>query len=107
MAPLPAADELAVIRAQIDRLRRRERALCAALTEGPATSRQGKVARVEVVERLLRVFDHRLLPEAVRQDPDFWCTRRHVEVRCLPLRDGLSAGFPPLSAHETPGLPLQ
>ncbi|HPD93142.1 MAG: hypothetical protein H6900_10555 [Rhodobacter sp.] len=112
MAPLAAADELAAVRAQIETLRQRERALCAALIAAPAEGRQGLWTRVEVAERVLRVFDHRLLPEAVRQDPVFWSSRHLTELRCLPLDGRMPPAGPkpvrsPLVRGDGSGLALQ
>lgn len=78
------ADELAMLRAEISRLRTRENALRSQLIRASEAGRIGRFVRVEVVERSMRIFDHRLLPEAVREDPAFWRDRLISEVRCLP-----------------------
>ncbi|MCL4674901.1 MAG: hypothetical protein KJZ59_02460 [Pararhodobacter sp.] len=86
MPSLSPADELAMIRAQISGLRTREQDLRAALIDAPDAARHGHWSRVEVVTRTVRVFDHRLLPEGLRDDPCYWRERPVIEVRCLPVQ---------------------
>ena len=86
MHPMAPADELALIRAQITRLRDRERDLQRSLMDVPEGARCGRWSRAEVVTRTLRVFDHRLLPQTLRDDPMFWRERSIRELRCLPVQ---------------------
>ncbi|WP_238149973.1 hypothetical protein [Pararhodobacter aggregans] len=76
-----------MVRSRITALRTREAVLCAELEQADLLGRTGKWTQAELVERRIRVFDHRLLPEAVQQDPVFWVERLRLEVRCR-LRDG-------------------
>lgn len=89
---MAAADELAMIRAQITRLRRREQQVQGVLMRAGAEGRIGLWARAEVVERSMRIFDHRRLPVWVRDDPAYWNTRQISEIA---LSDVTGAG-PPL-----------
>ena len=85
MPSLTPADELASVRAELARLKARERALCDALTAAPACARTGTWTRAEVGSRTIRLFDHRLLPPEIRDDPLFWRERQTVEVVCHPI----------------------
>lgn len=86
MQPMCPADELAMIRAQLTGLRTREQELRQVLMNAPEEGRDGRYSRADVVTRTLRVFDHRLLPQNLREDPIFWREREVVEVRCLPIQ---------------------
>lgn len=72
----PPADELAEIRAEIARLRAREGALREILLRDAAMPKIGRVHKVELVTNRQRIFDPRLLPEAIRLDPAY--TREKV-----------------------------
>ncbi len=85
MHPMCPADELAMIRARISDLRSREQDLQKALLAAPEDDREGRWARAEVVNRTVRVFDHRLLAQSMRDDPLYWRERRLTEVRCVPV----------------------
>jgi len=87
------ADELAMIRAQLNGLRTREVELKQTLLAATDDGREGEWSRAEVVTRMMRVFDHRLLPQGVRDDPCFWREREVSEVRCLPIQPGGPAGW--------------
>ncbi len=102
------ADELASVRVQIARLKARERALREALIADDQ-GRIGRWTRAEVVERAVRLFDHRLLPEPIREDPMFWRERRMIEVLChdlveqtLPRPHGVAPGV-----AQAAGMPMQ
>jgi hypothetical protein len=93
---ISAADELARVRADIARLKAREQVLRTALLAAPEAGRIGRWARVEVIERQIRLFDHRLLPEVLRTDPRYWRERPVTELRCLPVEArGPSHWVPP------------
>lgn len=85
MALMAPADELAAIRARISRLKSREQNLRQQLLDAPDDARQGAQARVEVVTRTVRLFDHRLLPEAIRDEPLYWREREVTDLRCVPI----------------------
>lgn len=85
MPSLNPADELASLRAEIARLRARERALCDALAVAPPDARTGQWVRADVAMRSIRLFDHRLLPPEIRENPLYWCERHAVEVSCHPV----------------------
>lgn len=102
------ADELASVRVQIARLKARERMLREALI-ADERGRVGRWTRAEVVERAVRLFDHRLLPEPIREDPMFWRERRMVEVLCHELVDHTlshPAGVAP-GVAQAAGMPMQ
>ncbi|WP_323036647.1 hypothetical protein [Pararhodobacter sp.] len=86
MHPMSPADELAMIRAQLNGLRTREQELRQDLIAAPVEGRDGRWSRADVVTRTVRVFDHRLLPQNLRDDPCYWRERAVVEVRCLPIQ---------------------
>jgi hypothetical protein len=67
----PLADELADIRTEIARLKRREAELRAAYLTQPELPRAGRRNRVELVTQRARIFDPRLLPAELRNDPAF------------------------------------
>jgi hypothetical protein len=104
MLLLSPADELAMIRAQISGLRTREQDLRNALIDAPDAARYGRWAHAEVVTRTVRVFDHRLLPQSLRDDPCYWRERSVIEVRCLPTEPGgLAKWVTPSSARAGAG----
>ncbi|MCB1398316.1 MAG: hypothetical protein H6898_01570 [Rhodobacter sp.] len=103
MHPMSAADELAMIRSRISRLKAREQELREALIAAPDSQRQGRWTRAEVVETVLRVFDHRLLPDAIRSDPLFWRDRVMTQIRCLPVEVQPPASWVP--PRRDPGAP--
>lgn len=79
------ADELADVRAEIQRLRRRELELRQALVALPAAERLGRWTEAEVTLRRRRVFNPWLLPADVRQDPRYWEDRPSHLVTLRPL----------------------
>jgi hypothetical protein len=93
MHHLSPADELATLRARMAHLRRREQELRRALLDGPEAALTGDHARVEVSLRRIRIFDHRLLPEAIRDEPLYWRERDVTDLRCVPLRGADSSGW--------------
>lgn len=96
MHQISMADELAEIRAEIARLKAREAALRAHFLRHPDQGALGRWSRVEVVENRMQRFNAALLPEAIRQDPQFREERLVQIVRCLPapLTTTLRAGWP-------------
>jgi hypothetical protein len=85
MSSTSLADDLAEIRAEIQRLRRREAELRQALIAAPAAQRQGRWAEAEVTLRKRLVFNPYLLPAEVRQDPRYWEDRASHIVTLRPL----------------------
>ncbi|MGD9918046.1 MAG: hypothetical protein AB7U46_08510 [Paenirhodobacter sp.] len=65
------ADELADIRAEIARLRKREAELRAAYLGNPELPKIGRWHKVELKTLRQRVFEPRLLPEEIRLDPAY------------------------------------
>jgi hypothetical protein len=84
-AALPPADELALVRAEIARLRLREAALGACLRARPELCRQGRATRVEIEETVVSRLILSRLPQAIRDDPACRQTRKLVLLHCLPL----------------------
>lgn len=82
MKPLSPADEMAMIRADLAKLKLREQALRQTLLDAPKEALNGEWAQAEIVERQIRVFDHRLLPSELRDDPLYWRERSVTEIRC-------------------------
>ena len=107
MQSMAPADELAMVRTQIAHLKTRERALRDALICASAAARIGRWSIAEVVERQIRLFDHRLLPQPLRDDPAYWTTRAHTEVNCRPLGIRPPPGHPLGSGHGRVGLTMQ
>jgi hypothetical protein len=97
-SPSPA-DELADIRADIARLKLLEAALRAKILASPDRQPIGRWHRIEVIETKARVFDAKLLPDAIRGDQRFYRDRVTQVVRCLALP---AAGTP-----QRPGWPIQ
>ena len=89
------ADELADLRADIARLKLLEAALRAKILACPDAQSIGRWHRIEVIETKARVFDAKLLPAAIRDDPRFYRDRVTQVVRCLPV------------AAKRPGWPIQ
>lgn len=84
MHKLSPADELAEIRAEIAKLKAREATLrTAILSQEPAP---GRWHRVEITEHHARVFDARLLPSQIRDNPAYWRERVTQVVKCLPIQ---------------------
>ncbi|WP_415184377.1 hypothetical protein [Phaeovulum sp.] len=84
MNPKSPADELATIRAEINRLKAREGELRAAYLTQPDLPRQGRWHQVELITHTTRVFDPRLLPVEVRNDPRFQRERVTRTLRTIP-----------------------
>ncbi len=80
------ADELAEIRADIARLNAREAVLHDAFLTDPKKGAVGRWSQVEVVQASARIFDTRLLPEAIRDDPRYWRDLVTMVVRCREVR---------------------
>ena len=102
------ADELANTRVQIARLKARERALRQILGDD-VQGRLGRWTRAEVVETQVRVFDHRLLPAPIRDNPAYWRSRPMIEVLCHEI-EGSTPHAPVALARGAAkplGLPLQ
>lgn len=101
MALMALADELAAIRDRITQLKAREQELRRLLIDAPQEARQGEQARVEVVTRTIRLFDHRLLPEAIRDEPLYWREREVTDLRCVPLDGRAPSRWVPPAPLET------
>lgn len=84
----PPADELAEIRAEIARLRAREGELREILLRDAAMPKIGRFHTVDLVTSRQRIFDPRLLPEAIRLDPAY--TREKVTRVLRATRKGSS-----------------
>ena len=95
MHSLSPADELADLRADIARLKLLESALRARILASPDTQAIGRWHRIEVLETKARVFDAKLLPANIRDDPRFYRDRVTQVVRCLPVE------------AKRPGWPIQ
>jgi hypothetical protein len=79
------------------RLKQREAALRAlVLQQEPAV---GRWHRIEVTEQRARVFDSRLLPPQIRDNPAFWRERITKVVKCLPI--------PARAIGDRPGWPIR
>ncbi len=95
MHSLSPADELADLRADIARLKLLEAALRAKILASPDTQAIGRWHRIEVIETKARVFDAKLLPATIRDDPQFYRDRVTQILRCLPVE------------AKRPGWPIQ
>jgi hypothetical protein len=85
MTLMPAADELALVRTELARLRQREAALCQTLIAATASERAGFWTHASVIERRMRAFDPALLPRRLRDDPAYWSEQSRQSVICRPL----------------------
>ena len=95
MHSLSPADELADLRADIARLKLLEAALRAKILASPDTQSIGRWHRIEVLVTKARVFDAKLLPAAIRDNPQFHRDRVTQVVRCVPVE------------AKRPGWPIQ
>ena len=104
-----AADELAMIRARIARLKAREAELSDALIEGGEDACRGRWTQARVVRRRVSVFDHRRLPIDVQADLAYWHDETRTEIvlnlsdgREIPQAhaEGVMTPMPPLDATE-------
>lgn len=92
-------DELADVRADIARLRLRERQLRAALLHATEANLQGRWHRAEVTRECRLILDPALLPAEVRNDPRYLRLATTEAVHCMPL--------PKSAARSRPGWPIQ
>lgn len=106
MAYSSLVDDLADLRREIARLRAREADLRARLLAAGPGSLTGRWSLAEVAVTSRRYFDHRLLPDNIRQDPQFWQTRETTVVLCRDItRAATRPGWPfrtlqqPASVH--------
>lgn len=95
MHSLCPADELFELRADIARLKLLEAALRAKILAFPDIQAIGRWHRIEVVQTKARVFDAKLLPAAIRDDPRFYHDRVIQVVRCVAIE------------AKRPGWPIQ
>lgn len=103
MHSLSPADKLADLRADIARLKLLEAALRARILASPDTQAVGRWHRIEVLQTKTRVFDAKLLPTTVRDDPRFYRDRVTQIVRCLPV-EAKRFGWPvQYSSHHAQG----
>ena len=79
------ADELAEIRSEIARLKRREAELRQLLLQRPDLALQGRWTRVEVIPLRQSRFLPALLPAAILKDPQYRRDKVVQVLRCLPL----------------------
>ncbi len=93
------ADELADIRSEIARLKRREAELRQLLLQRPDLASQGRWTRVELSTLQQSRLLPALLPAAILQDPQYRRERVVQILRCLPL----AASAPP----PRPGWPIR
>jgi hypothetical protein len=99
MHRLSLADDLAEVRSEIARLKRREAHLRQAILTSPTPIPQGRWTRIEVAQTCVRVLDPALLPLEIRQDSRFLRDRITQMVRCLPVQS--------LASNPRPGWPIQ
>lgn len=92
------ADELAEIRAEIWRLKRREAELRAAYLTRADMPTVGRLFKVELVTQRERVFDPRLLPDAIRHDPAY--SRDRVKRVLKSSRAGPRPALPELDEPD-------
>lgn len=78
------ADELAEIRSEIARLKRREGELRHLLLQRPDLAQQGRWTRVEITSLQQSRFLPTLLPAAILHDPQYRRARTVQILRCLP-----------------------
>jgi len=81
----PLADELADIRSEIARLKRREAELRAAFLTQPGLPRSGRRNQVELVVQRTRIFDPRLLPAEIRANPAYQRDKVTRTLRTAPV----------------------
>lgn len=86
MPSVSPVDELAEIRAEIARLQLREAALLDLILRHKGEAMAGRWFRAQVTETRQVVFDARLLPPQIRDDPQFRRERVTQALRCVPLR---------------------
>ncbi|UWQ05491.1 hypothetical protein [Aliiroseovarius crassostreae] len=85
LLPLHPAEELADIRRQISRLRKRETELRNHLLRcTDPEAREGPLHRVVIKTTRSKVFDTTLLPPAIQSNPRFFATREQTRVCVLP-----------------------
>lgn len=87
--PRPA-DELHEIRSEIAKLQAREKTLVQAFLRDPVAGTMGRFVKVEVIEAQQTVFDPTLLPDNLRQNPNFYREITQQNVQTLPLPTALS-----------------
>ncbi|WP_424941931.1 hypothetical protein [Aliiroseovarius crassostreae] len=99
LLPLHPAEELADLRRQISRLRKRESELREAFLscEDPDML-EGSTHRVVIKTTRAKVFDTSLLPPVIQSDPRFFTTREQTRVCVLPMerlarRQGVFSGM--------------
>lgn len=99
LRPLHPADELADLRRQIARLKKREADLRDAfLTCADLGALEGSTHRVVIKTTRAKVFDKSLLPTVIQSDPRFFTTREQTRVCVLPndrpaRRQGVFSGM--------------
>ncbi|MCL7465124.1 hypothetical protein [Phaeovulum sp. NW3] len=96
----PLADELADIRAEIARLKRREAELRAAYLTQPDLPKVGRRMKVELVTQRSTIFDPRLLPAEIRNNPAYQREKVTRTLRTVALDRADTA----LPAVDTRGL---
>ncbi|GAB1481109.1 hypothetical protein MASR2M74_36930 [Paracoccaceae bacterium] len=92
------ADELAEIRSEIARLKRREGELRQLLLQRPDLALQGRWTRIEVSVLRQSRFVPALLPATLLHDPQYRRDRTVQILRCLPL---------PAAPPPPPGWPIR
>lgn len=90
---LSPADELAEIRVELARLKRREAELRMAYLTDAAMPRRGRWHKVELVVQRRTVFEPRLLPSEIRNDPAY--LRERVMRTLRPSRLAANTSLPP------------
>lgn len=87
MALLSPADELAEIRLEMLRLRKREAVLRRQILNDPEAHTLGRWHRieVEVEEHQTMVFDISLLPDKIRNDHRYLRVKQVFSLHCLPM----------------------
>jgi plasmid stabilization system protein ParE len=101
------ADELALIRAEIARLKRREAALREAYLTRADMPKIGRWNKVEIHTKRHAVFDPRLLPAAIRNDPAYQRDKVMRVLRTAP-NDRAAKRLPDITApaHTQRAAPL-
>lgn len=85
MALLSPADELAEIRLEMLRLRKREAVLRRQILHDPEAHTLGRWHRIEVEQHQTMVFDISLLPDKIRNDHRYLRVKQVFSLHCLPL----------------------